>query len=96
MQSYRYFYPRIPVENRTCKLCESNEVEDEFNFIMKCEIYSSHRTTLLAELGAIFNLDSMGDNYIFLLIMCASDYDIIRVVVRNILAAFEKRSTFCT
>ena len=88
----RYCSPKIPVEDRICKLCDSNEVEDEFHFIMNCKMYIEHRDILMIELGKIVNINNLNRSDIFQLIMCASDYDILRIVTSYVVAAFDKHS----
>ncbi len=36
-----------PVEERICKVCESDEVENEFHFIFSCTLYNNIRATFL-------------------------------------------------
>ena len=39
-------YTNTPLENRICKQCELNEVEDEYHFLISCPIYACYRTVL--------------------------------------------------
>ena len=41
----RYLSPKVNSEDRLCKLCDRNEVEDEFHFIMKCTLYDKKITS---------------------------------------------------
>ncbi len=36
-------YKRIDKENRACLICNSEEIEDEFHFMMECPEYRSLR-----------------------------------------------------
>ena len=38
----RYVNPKIPPEDRICKICDLNVVEDEFHFIMHTMTSVSH------------------------------------------------------
>ena len=38
----------LPVENRLCEICNQNEVEDEFHFLMECPFYHHERLQMLA------------------------------------------------
>ena len=40
-------YQNMPQEERLCKLCDSNEVEDEYHFAMSCKTYNSLRNDFL-------------------------------------------------
>ena len=37
----------LPVQNRLCKLCSLDEIEDEFHFIFVCPLYAGMRNLLL-------------------------------------------------
>ena len=36
IETGRHRRPKVPVEERTCKICESNSVEDEQHFLIEC------------------------------------------------------------
>ena len=42
----RYTVPFTPADKRLCKLCNNDEVEDEFHFLMSCSHYKQLRTSL--------------------------------------------------
>ena len=39
-----------PVNSRLCRLCDSQEVENECHFVLKCQLYNAARTTCLGTL----------------------------------------------
>jgi chemotaxis regulatin CheY-phosphate phosphatase CheZ len=39
-----------PVEQRICRLCPSNEVEDEKHFLLQCAVYTSFRTNIFGDI----------------------------------------------
>ena len=39
----RYRKPKIPLEQRLCKVCESRAVEDEKHFLVQCSGYNALR-----------------------------------------------------
>jgi hypothetical protein len=45
-------YKNIKCEHRICKLCNMNEVEDEYHFFMTCTYYTELRNSLLKPLMA--------------------------------------------
>jgi hypothetical protein len=56
----RYTKPRkTPVENRICKLCNSQEVENEEHFVMSCTLYENARTTLFDHLNSFTSFGSL-------------------------------------
>ena len=42
--------PKTPVVDRPCKLCNSNQIEDEFHFLCVCNVYSDLRETFFVKL----------------------------------------------
>ena len=45
------------MEKRICRLCDKNEIEDEFHFVMKCNQYTQARAILrhnLEKIGGVY------------------------------------------
>lgn len=79
----RYTKPRkTPIENRICKLCNSQAVEDEKHFIMSCSRYKSARKTLFSNLGSFTTFLSLtdSDQFNFIMSCLSGDTEIIRLV----------------
>ena len=54
---------KLKFDERICSLCENNEVEDEFHFVMKCEKFARERRILMNRLRNKFgNFDTLEDN----------------------------------
>ena len=50
----RYTRPKpTPLDQRTCPHCASNDVEDEFHFLMKCNMYNANRENLFKGISNI-------------------------------------------
>ena len=49
----RYTRPKTPVEDRLCKYCEDNAVEDEMHFLLTCNCYSDIRSEMLGTVQSI-------------------------------------------
>ena len=47
----RYRNPKIPLENRLCRVCNSNAVEDEKHFLLECSGYNMLRQELFTNLN---------------------------------------------
>ena len=50
-------FEKLPVEKRICRLCDKNEIEDEFHFVMKCNQYTQARAILrhnLEKIGGVY------------------------------------------
>lgn len=43
IETGRYAKPKVPLMERTCKLCSENVVEDEMHFLLACDFYSDLR-----------------------------------------------------
>ncbi len=39
-------YERLPVEQRVCEVCGSDNVEDEMHFLISCNAFTQERTKL--------------------------------------------------
>ena len=46
IETGRHVKPKICKEERICKNCDLEEVEDESHFLLKCPLYCQQRTTL--------------------------------------------------
>ena len=49
----RYQIDHLPRENRLCPLCNSNQVEDEINFLFQCNKYSVQRQAFINQINRI-------------------------------------------
>ena len=88
----RYSYPKIPPENRLCTVCDLQETENEFHFIMRCKAYTHLRQDLLSHMNDTFNTDNFSDNDYFVKIMSATDFDNVKIVANFVSDAFNIRS----
>ena len=89
-----HFSPKIQPQDRLCKLCNLNDIEDEFHFIMKCPFYNNLRFNLFSVIGETIDINNLSDNEIFISIMGACDYDCILPVIKYVNLAFELRLSF--
>ena len=55
VETGRYAKPKLPRDERYCQICNTNNVEDEFHFLLKCPAYHDQRSTLFNSLGIIEN-----------------------------------------
>ena len=70
VETGRYSKPKVPLENRLCKLCNNQFVEDETHFVLNCDLYSDIREILFSkacEVDANFTLMHSEDKLIFLM-----------------------------
>lgn len=70
IETGRYAKPKVPLMERTCKLCSENVVEDEMHFLLACDFYSDLRRALLLK-AQNCNIDfqnlSVQDKFIFIM-----------------------------
>ena len=59
----------VPESDRICKYCSTNEIEDEFHFVMRCPLYQQQRKSLFKNLS----LAKLSEKEIFIKLMSASD-----------------------
>ena len=60
VETGRHCKPKIPLEQRICRLCKENVIEDETHFLMCCPAYSQLRETLIT----IRNQDGLINDFI--------------------------------
>ena len=91
----RYSRPKTPLENRTCKLCNSSDVEDEKHFLLFCPFYQNERALLYNELKAftIFDQLSREDKFLFIINYNKGDVEVLKHVLNFVNVCVEKRNT---
>ena len=47
----RHCKPKLPVEERICRICNNNTIEDEYHFICVCPAYQTLRQEYIDEGG---------------------------------------------
>ena len=78
-------YTKTPYEDRVCTLCQSNEIGDEFHYLLSCsnQNISETRNTFLNELyGINSSFRLFGTNNLFLYILNIHDKSIMKIVAK--------------
>ena len=71
----RHAKPKIPLNDRKCKMCNQNEVETEFHFVMNCQLYIDLRENILCHYKAMStNFENLSEIDKFSFIMRTGDY----------------------
>lgn len=94
IETGRHRKPRkTPVDERICRLCNLNVVEDEKHFIMVCPLYNSERKLLIDKLNSFTNFCNLTENEQFVFIMSClnGDYEVICKVIEFINKCTELR-----
>jgi len=96
IETGRYTKPiKTPLAERKCTLCQSGEVEDEFHFILKCNLYETERKLLFDSLKAFLVLDYNDEQKVFNTIMTChnGDFEVANLVQSYVKDAFQKRKS---
>ena len=64
---------------------------DEFHFLMHCKLYDSLRVDFFSNISDIFEIDNLPLDQLFIKLMSAQDYDIVKCVVRFASTAYTIR-----
>ena len=70
IETGRYSKPKVPLNERTCKFCSQNAIEDKIYFLMVCDVYSDLRGPLMLRAQTCntdFNNLSLEDKFIFVM-----------------------------
>ena len=78
VETGRYTSPKTPREQRTCILCTKREVEDEFHFLIKCDLYDNERKLFFEKLESYISapLSRTYETFIFLMHYCFGDTEL--------------------
>ena len=72
----RYNNPKTPINQRICRRCESNEIDDEINLLLLCNAMNNERKILFNSVTAIINIQPTND--MFLRIMTSRDITVVK------------------
>ena len=89
IETGRHSKLKIAKENRLCKNCDLNEVEDEQHFLLRCTLYDTLRRNLLKATALETNLLSDEDTFISL--MSSPDGKIVKAMGAFVYSAFKER-----
>lgn len=86
---------KVPKEVRICKLCDLNETEDEFHFIMSCPLYLEERIHLLTKLLKYDEQILQGSSRdVFNCLLSTKNENALFSICRFIQICFKKRTEF--
>ena len=81
--------PIINKEERICKNCDLDEVEDESHFLLKCPLYCQQRTTLMTTILSYTTSESQEE--LFIILMKSRETAVIKALGKYIHTAFKMR-----
>ena len=90
-------YSGVKAEDRKCKICSANAVEDELHFVLKCDILSDIRSPYITKLTTSFpNISKLSDEMKFIWIMSSEDPLVLSTLSKLLNSLFEKRRELLT
>ena len=86
-------YSRTPVTQRTCNICSSSEIEDEFHFLCICSKYANLRNIFFEDIGKfIVDFDTLSLHERFVMLLSSQQSDVNLLVVNYVNKCFELRA----
>ena len=83
---------RLPPSQRIWKYCTSGLCEDEFHFMIHCDLYKDFRSDLLNTIKSLFPFIELYSNIdLYQWIMCNLDHDVILATGKYVHMSFMKR-----
>ena len=93
VETGRHRIPKVPLEQRVCKICNNNSIEDEYHFIMECTPLKELRQQLFLSLSLHDITFMQLDNYFkFLYIIQAEQCT--SVIAKYVYKMFKLRTSF--
>ena len=87
----------IKAHNRLCKFCQTNEVEDEYHFLIKCQKFSSERNKLFSDMHmSCVNFLQLSEENKFLWLMTTEDTLVLHKLANHIYTCFNIRNQPCS
>ena len=89
----RYTIPVTPIENRLCSVC--NSIEDEFHFLLHCQLYNEERSALFHEITNIEQeFSSLTDRDRLIFLLSNENSQILTWVGKFVYNSFTKRNEY--
>ena len=89
IETGRHVRPKICKEERICKNCDLEEVEDETHFLLQCPLYCQQRTILMRTIPSHTTSESQEE--LFIILMKSKETAVIKALGKYIHAAFKIR-----
>ena len=89
IETGRHVKPKIGKEERICKNCALEEVEDESHFLLKCPLYCQQRTILMRTILSYTTSESQEE--LFIILMKSKETAVIKALGKYIHTAFKMR-----
>ena len=86
-------YRGIPPDQRICKQCTADAVEDEVHFLISCTKFKQIRSLFLADISEHLprNFDEMSDDNKFIWLLSSEDTTILNPLAKFVFDSFQLR-----
>lgn len=85
-------YKNLETEERLCKLCITQKIEDEYHFLIDCPIYNNSRKICYQKISELCsNFNNMSDKSKFYYLFTNEDLSIINIFGKCIIECLETR-----
>ena len=96
IETGRHTIPITPLALRKCQYCNSNDIDDEIHFTLKCQFHKKQRQDLISLLSTSFSDISDEESYrnAFIFLLTSQDVHIIETLGKFLYSAFNKREQY--
>ena len=94
VETGRYRIPKVPLNQRTCKICNQNCIEDEFLFIIECITLQVLREQLFLSISLHDASFMHLDNYTKFLYIIQAEH-CTAIIAKCVYKMFQLRTSFC-
>ena len=89
IETGRHAKPKIAKEERRCRYCNLDDVEDEKHFLLKCPLYNEERLSLFN--SVVLNVSAMSQGDVFVYLLSSKEPTTIKALGTFLHNAFMKR-----
>ena len=89
IETGRHAKPKIAKEERKCRYCKLDDVEDEEHFLLKCPLYNKQRLSLYN--SVVLNVSAMSQGDVFVYLLGSKEPTTIKALGTFLHNAFRKR-----
>ena len=93
VETGRYRIPKVPLNQRTCKICNQNCIEDEFHFIIECITLQGLREQLFLSISLHDASFMHLDNYTKFLYIIQAEH-CTAIIAKCVYKMFQLRTSF--
>ena len=89
IETGRHAKPKIAKEERNCRYCNLDDVEDEEHFLLKCPLYNEERLSLFN--SVVLNVSAMSQGEVLVYLLSSKEPTTVKALGTFLHNAFRKR-----